>query len=79
MKRGQLELFPVPAHRWQSVDDIEAMGERAAAQAQQFHADYPNDPRATRAAFSAMILFGAAEVLRQRVASDPNHPCRSRR
>jgi hypothetical protein len=68
MKRrlGQLDLFPRPAYRPQSLADLDAIGEKLVGEALAFHAAFADDPRATRACYSALIIFGAIEVLRRR-------------
>lgn len=65
-KRGQLELFPAPAHRWQGLAEIDAIGEELVGKAVELHQACPADPRATRALFNALVMFGTAEVLKRR-------------
>ena len=65
-KLGQLDLFPPPAWKPQSIADLDAEGVKCCQAALDFHAAYPNDPRATRAAYSALMIFGAIEILKQR-------------
>lgn len=67
LRKGQQgELFPAPAHRWQGIGELEAMGEDCARKAVEFRDAYANDPRAARAMFNAILLFGTAEILRRR-------------
>ncbi len=64
--KGQLELFPRPAHQFQTLADLDAMGVELCATAKELHDACPADPRATRAMFNALLLFGTAEILRRR-------------
>jgi hypothetical protein len=66
MMPRQLDLFPPPAHRWQTLTELDAIGEKACQVAQELHAACPDDPRATRALFNALVMFGAAEILKRR-------------
>lgn len=65
-KCEQGELFPLPPHRWQGIGELEALGEECARKAVEFRDAYANDPRAARAMFNALLLFGTAEILRRR-------------
>lgn len=62
----QLDLFPAGPYRRQTLADLDAIGERAAAKALELHAACPSDPRATTACFASLAIFGAIEILRQR-------------
>lgn len=64
--KGQLELFPRPAHQYQTLADLDALGVELCATAKELHDACPADPRATRALFSALTLFGTIEVLKRR-------------
>lgn len=64
--KGQLELFPRPAHQFQTLAELDAMGVELCATAKELHDACPADPRATRALFNALVLFGTVGVLQRR-------------
>lgn len=83
MKRRQLDLFrdlaESPPTERQTIADIEAIAQAAAARAHQFHRIGAGaERRATDSAFCALILFGAACILEQRQTRDREGFCRNR-
>jgi hypothetical protein len=62
----QPDFFPPPAHRYQSLDELDAIAVKCAEKAKELHDDYRHDPRAARALFNAFIIWGAIEILKKR-------------
>lgn len=62
----QLDLFPAEPHRYQTLADLDALGVEQCARAKELHDAFPADPRATRALFNALMMFGTIEILKRR-------------
>jgi len=62
----QLELFAREPHHFQTLADLDAIGVELCAKAKELHDAYPHDPRASRALFNALLMFGTVEVLKRR-------------